>query len=105
MRNFLLIALFAGVTISSAVAGVLYKTVENYFACSSKSDMIKISNYSRVSDEQAARSLVENGRCIILKGGVDVQVMSSYTEEGMEYVEIRPFGTEITVWTFRKGIE
>ncbi|MGD9651507.1 MAG: hypothetical protein AB7I96_13540 [Candidatus Dadabacteria bacterium] len=98
------VSLIITFNLANATGGI-YTTVRLYFACGTKTDIIKIMNYARVKDQPAAEKLVNSGRCTILKGGDEVQLMSSYTEDGMEYVEVRPMGQEVTIWTIRKGIE
>lgn len=79
-----------------------YVTKEGYFACLTKADFDKINDFVDVQDMAAATLMVESQRCLVLKGGVEVQRMDS-TWTGA--VEIRPIGAIGTVWTYIEAIK
>ena len=79
-----------------------YTTVEGGFACSYLSDFDKLVSYKAVNDKEAAMLLIKNGRCLVLKGGVEVQIMDK--NETGRVVKIRVIGTEVNVLTLRASL-
>jgi len=74
-------------------------------ACVLKSDLIDFLSYAAVNDEPPATKLLNSKRCIVLKDGLEVQLMDSQAGTGVVYVEIRMIGQSITVWTIDRAIK
>lgn len=85
---------------ASALAQETYVTVDGFPACKQKSDLDKLKKYAEAQDRAAFDGMIDGVRCIVLKGGIEVQRMN-VTWGG---TEIRPLGVEDTVWTLTDGI-
>jgi len=98
----LILSIFSLLFFTSYVAAqTTYATVENHVGCIRKSDREKITKYAGANDKVAFDKLIHSGRCIILKSGVEVQVMN----RTFGLVEIRPIGYEQTLWTASEGVK
>lgn len=74
-----------------------YITKGNFFACVEREDFENLTSYIVAKDKQAAMSMLDNIRCIYLKPGIEVQIMDTAIFSGL--VQIRPIGSELTLWT------
>lgn len=79
-----------------------FVTVAGYIACITKADKERSTRYMINNDTEAASSLIEAGRCIILKGGDEV-FREDVTWGGL--AEIRPKGVTSTLWTNIEAIK
>lgn len=102
MRLLLLSVICFLLTTSLSLAQTRYLTVENRLACLTKSDYDKINSYLAADDRDAANLLVKSGRCLVMKGGVEVQLMDAGI---LGPSQIRVIGTETTVWTASSSIK
>ncbi len=103
MKTFLfsliLILLSASLGLTQATR---YTTVKGDFACLTLSDFDKLVDYKAVDDEEAFMLLIKGGRCFVMKGGDEVQIMDK--NKTGRVVKIRVIGTEVTVWTLKASL-
>jgi hypothetical protein len=93
------VLLFFGVS----VAGPIKYTVGGHAAALSESLLDRVVNLSVAKDYEALQKLLDSGLVIILKKGVKVEVMDTKLFSGK--VKIRPFGTNLELWTVMEAIE
>lgn len=74
-----------------------HTTKSGYFACPSRHDFETFMHHIIDEDQKAALSMVDDGSCIALKGGVRVDIEDTAIHSGL--VKIRVHGTRVTVWT------
>lgn len=90
----LVIAILILLSINS-FAGGKYVTQGNFPACLSKSDLDMLIDYQIMGDSEAVKKLGMQGRCFVLKSGVDVELIS----KSLGIAQIRPMGELWTAWT------
>jgi len=85
----------------TGTAQTRYITQDGFFACEKKSDFETITSYAVAEDIEAVKKIVASLKCIVLQGGVEVQIMD--TAWGL--AKIRPIGHEVTVWTNSEAVK
>lgn len=88
-------------SIAFPVAAVAIETNENYVACRSEHDLDLVVRAASSGDKASFSSLVDNRRCLIMKGGIKVTI----TEwPGMFGKKVQFMINGTTFWTPRAGI-
>ena len=94
-----LVLLFCGVS----VAGPIKYTVGGHAAAVSEKLLDRVVDLSVAKDYEALQKLLDSGLVIILKKGIKVEVVDTKLFSGK--VKIRPFGTNLELWTVMEAIE
>lgn len=94
-----LVFLFYG----ASVAGPIKYTVGGHAAAVSEKLLDRVVDLSVAKDYEALQKLLDSGLVIILKKGMKVEVVDTKLFSGK--VKIRPFGTNLELWTVIEAIE
>ena len=99
----LLTTLFIFYFFSISSAGPIKYTVGGHAAAVSEDVIDRVIDLSISKDYAALQQLIDSGLVIILKKGIKVEVVDTKIFSGK--AKIRPFGTNITLWTVIEAIE
>jgi len=87
----------------ASVAGPIKYTVGGHAAAVSEKLLDRVVDLSVAKDYEALQKLLDSGLVIILKKGIKVEVMDTKLFSGK--VKIRPFGSNLELWTVIEAIE
>ncbi len=86
-----------------SLAGPIRYTVGGHMAAVSEKLLDRVVDLSIAKDYAALQQLLDSGLVIILKKGIKVEVVDTKLFSGK--VKIRPFGTNLELWTVMEAIE
>jgi len=86
-----------------SLAGPIKYTVGGHMAAVSEKLLDRVVDLSIAKDYDALQQLLDSGLVIILKKGIKVEVVDTKLFSGK--VKIRPFGTNLELWTVMEAIE
>lgn len=86
-----------------SIAGPIKYTVGGHAAAVSEKLLDRVVDLSVAKDYEALQKLLDSGLVIILKKGIKVEVVDTKLFSGK--VKIRPFGTNLELWTVIEAIE
>ena len=95
----ILMLIFCG----ASLAGPIKYTVGGHMAAVSEKLLDRVVDLSIAKDYDALQQLLDSGLVIILKKGIKVEVVDTKLFSGK--VKIRPFGTNLELWTVMEAIE
>jgi hypothetical protein len=87
----------------SSIAGPIRHTVGGHIAALSEKLLDRVIDLSIAKDYKALQELIDSGLVIILKKSIKVEVVDTKLFSGK--VKIRPFGTNLELWTVIEAIE
>ena len=96
-------ACFVFLFCSISLAGPIKYTVGGHAAAVSEKLLDRVVDLSVAKDYEALQKLLDSGLVIILKKGIKVEVVDTKLFSGK--VKIRPFGTNLELWTVMEAIE
>jgi len=88
---------------SASIAGPIKHTVGGHAAAVSEKLLDRVVDLSVAKDYEALQKLLDSGLVIILKKGIKIDVLDTKLFSGK--VKIRPFGTNLELWTVIEAIE
>jgi len=88
---------------SASLAGQIKYTVGGHAATVSEKLLDRVVALSVAKDYEALQKLLDSGLVIILKKGIKVEVVDTKLFSGK--VKIRPFGTNLELWTVMEAIK
>ena len=88
---------------SPVFAASTHYTVGGHIACTNESAFKEGMGYAVTNDEKAFQKMMQAGLCIILKKGIEVNIIKVKMFKGV--VVIRPVGDRINLWTPREAIK
>jgi len=74
-------------------------------ACENSLDFRKVSLFFNQGDFEAVAKMVDKGRCIWLKQGVQVYAWNPLYEMHPDWVQIHAVGSTVTLWTFKIALK
>lgn len=87
----------------ASLAGPIKYTVGGHAAAVSEKLLDRVIDLSVAKDYEALQKLLDSGLVIILKKGIKVDVVDTKLFSGK--IKIRPFGTNLELWTVIEAIE
>lgn len=88
---------------SASIAGPIKYTVGGHAAAISEKLLDRVVGLSVAKDYEALQKLLDSGLVIIWKKGIKVEVLDTKLFSGK--VKIRPFGTNLELWTVIEAIK
>jgi hypothetical protein len=88
---------------SSSIAGPLKYTVGGHVAALTEELLDNVIRLSVANDQVALQQLLDSHLVIILKEGIKVEVLETKLLSGK--VKIRPFGTNLELWTVLEALK
>jgi len=101
--TFLLTAFLVFLFCCTSIAGPIKYTVGGHAAAVSEKLLDRVVDLSVAKDYEALQKLLDSDLVIILKKGIKVEVLDTKLFSGK--VKIRPFGTNIELWTVIEGVQ
>ena len=80
-----------------------HRTKSGYFAASTEADLDRVVSYSVQHDTAAIAQLVASDRAILLKGGMEVEIVERKNWGAI--VKIRPRGQTLEIWTVMEAVD
>jgi hypothetical protein len=102
MTGIILMTLLVSQFANAAIFGY---TKEGYPACVSIADFEKVSLFFGQGDTAAVDKMINEGRCFLLKGGVEVYAWNPLYTLHPNWAKIRKRGETESIWTFWEAIE
>lgn len=103
MVTLIFISTLAIIFCNTLLAGPIRYTVGGYAAALTEDLLDRVVELSVAEDFEALQKILDSGYVIILKKGIKVDVVETKLLSGK--VKIRPFGTNLELWTLLEAIE
>jgi hypothetical protein len=103
VKSIFFVSLFLMLFHGIVLAGEIKYTVGGHAASVSEELLDEAISLSVANDHQALQKLLESNLVIILKKGLKVEVVDTKLFSGK--VKIRPYGTDIELWTVIEAIK